>query len=77
LIATPENMAFKIIQHFKDQVPSMATCTECHYEFVTPNTLKTDRGAAELYLAEKFGMHQCGSALIRPPDRRSRIRPTS
>jgi hypothetical protein len=65
-------MAFKIIQRFANQVPSMATCTACHYKFITPNTLKNDRGAAELYLAEKFNMHQCGSNLIRLPDMRSR-----
>jgi hypothetical protein len=65
-------MAFKIIQKFKNQVPSMATCTECHYKFVTPNTLKSDPAAADLYLVEKFNMHQCGSSLVRVPDMRSR-----
>ena len=38
----------------------MATCTGCDYKFLTPNTLKTDRAGAESYLAEKFGMHECG-----------------
>jgi hypothetical protein len=66
--------AIKIIQTFGNKVPSMATCTGCDYKFLTPNTLKTDRAAAESYLAEKFGMHQCGSRLIRLPDMRSRMR---
>ena len=67
-------MAFKIIQKFENQVPSMATCTGCDYKFLTPNTLRTDRAAAEMYLAEKFGVHQCGSSMIRLPDMRSRMR---
>jgi hypothetical protein len=66
--------AIKIIQTFANQVPSMATCTGCDYKFLTPSTLKGDRVAAELYLAEKFGMHQCGSSLDRLPDMRSRMR---
>lgn len=62
-------MTFKIIQKFKNQVPSMATCTGCDYKFLTPNTLNTDRAAAELYLADKYGVHRCGSSFDRPPSR--------
>jgi hypothetical protein len=54
-------VSFKIIQRFKNQVPSIAMCTGCSCKFLTPNTLKDDASAAELYLREKFDMHQCGS----------------
>lgn len=67
---------FKVIQWFGSKVPSMATCTGCDYKFVTPNTLKRDAEAAEQYLREKFGEHQCRSegSLARLPDMRSSMR---
>ena len=72
--AMPERN-FKIILWFGGKVPSMATCIECDNKFITPNTLKTDRAAAEVYLIEKYCMHQCRpEGLARPPDMRSRMR---
>jgi hypothetical protein len=68
--------AIKIIKTFGNQVPSMASCTRCDYKFLTPNTLRTDRVAAESYLADKFGMHECGqggSSFGRRGDMRPRM----
>jgi hypothetical protein len=55
---------FKIIKWFGNKVPAMASCTQCQYKFVTPNSLKRDPEAAEKYLREKFNFHEC-----REPDR--------
>jgi len=49
----------KIIQRFGNQVPAMASCSNCQYKFVTPSTLKRDPTAAEQYLREKFNLHEC------------------
>jgi len=51
--------SFKILQRFGNQVPSMATCSQCHYKFLTPSTLRRDPVRAEQYLREKFGLHEC------------------
>ena len=50
---------FKIIPRFANDVPSMDTCTNCHYKFVTPSILKRDPAGAELSLREKFELHKC------------------
>jgi hypothetical protein len=50
---------FEIILRFASQVPSMATCTNCHYKFVTPANLRNDTAGAEAYLRDKFYLHEC------------------
>jgi len=50
---------FKIIQRFGNQVPAMASCSNCLYKFLTPSTVKRDLAAAEEYLREKFYFHKC------------------
>jgi hypothetical protein len=49
----------KIIQRFGNQVPAMASCTNCQYKFLTPSTLQRDPEAAGKYLREKFYFHKC------------------
>lgn len=51
--------SLKIIRRFANGVPSMATCTQCHYKFVTPSTLRRDLPGAEQYLRERFDLHEC------------------
>jgi hypothetical protein len=43
----------------RQQSSSMASCTNCHYKFVTPSTLKGDPTAVEQYLGERFDRHEC------------------
>jgi hypothetical protein len=62
----------KIIQWFGNKVPAMASCTKCQYKFVTPNSLKRDREAAEQYLREKFNFHECKEP-GRPKDGKERL----
>jgi hypothetical protein len=51
--------SFKILQRFGNQVPSMASCSRCHYKFLTPSKLQRDPIRAEQYLREKFDFHEC------------------
>lgn len=50
---------FEIILRFASQVPSMATCANCQYKFLTPSNLRNDAAGAEAYLREKFDLHEC------------------
>jgi hypothetical protein len=58
---------FKILQRFGSQVPSMASCSQCHYKFLTPSTLQRDPIRAEQYLREKFGFHECQEETLGGP----------
>jgi hypothetical protein len=61
---------FNIIQWFGNHVPSMASCTNCEYKFVTPSTLKHDPTGAEQYLRDKFNLHECKNELKDGKERR-------
>ena len=50
---------FVIVRKYRDQVPSMASCAKCQYKFFTPSDFRRDRISAELYLLDKFDLHEC------------------
>jgi hypothetical protein len=50
---------FEVILRFASRVPSMATCKNCHYKFLTSSNLRKDAEGAETYLREKFNQHEC------------------
>ena len=37
----------------------MASCAKCQYKFFTPYDFRRDRVGAELYLLDKFDLHEC------------------
>ena len=51
--------SFVIALKYRDQVPSMASCAKCQYKFFTPSDFRRDRIGAELYLLDKFDLHEC------------------
>ena len=51
--------SFVIVLKYRDQVPSMASCAKCQYKFFTPSDFRPDRIGAELYLLDKFDLHEC------------------
>ena len=38
----------------------MASCAKCQLKFFTPATFAHDSVGAELYLLDKFDLHECG-----------------
>jgi len=48
-----------IVLKYGDKVPSMASCAKCQYKFFTPSDLQRDPVGAELYLLDKFDLHEC------------------
>jgi hypothetical protein len=50
---------FVIVRH-EGKVPAMASCAKCQLKFFTPATFACDPVRAELYLLDKFHLHDCG-----------------
>jgi len=50
---------FIIVRH-EGEVPAMASCAKCQLKFFTPATFAHDSVGAELYLLDKFDLHECG-----------------
>jgi hypothetical protein len=48
-----------VILRFVSKTPSLASCTNCHRKFFTPDTYYDDPYAAERYLRTKFDLHDC------------------
>jgi hypothetical protein len=51
--------SFVIVMKYRDQVPSMASCAKCQYKFFTPSDFRGNCRGAELYLLDKFDLHEC------------------
>lgn len=49
---------FVIVRH-EGKVPMMASCAKCQLKFFTPATFACDAVGAELYLLDKFDLHEC------------------
>jgi len=64
--------SFVIVLRFGEQVPSMASCAKCQYKFFTPFDLRRDRVGAELYLLDKFDLHECREEAKKQRDERPR-----
>jgi len=49
---------FVIVRH-EGKFPAMASCAKCQLKFFTPATFARDAVGAELYLLDKFDLHEC------------------
>ena len=49
---------FVIVRH-EGKLPAMALCAKCQLKFFTPATFARDPVGAELYLLDKFDLHEC------------------
>ena len=47
-----------IVRH-EGKVAAMASCAKCQLKFFTPATFARDPVGAELYLLDKFDLHEC------------------
>ena len=48
-----------ILKYNEHKVPTMASCSVCHYKFFTASSLLRDLLKAERYLLFKFEKHEC------------------
>ena len=48
-----------VIARHEGKVPAMASCAKCQLKFFTPATFASDPVGAELYLLDKFDLHEC------------------
>jgi hypothetical protein len=49
---------FVIVRH-EGKLPAMASCAKCQLKFFTPATFARDPVGAEVYLLDKFDLHEC------------------
>ena len=50
-----------VIVRYEGKVPAMASCAKCQLKFFTSATFARDPIGAEVYLLDKFDLHECSS----------------
>jgi hypothetical protein len=58
LVDNVDDLGFKVLT-YRVRTPILAECERCHVKFLTPSDKMHDADAAERYLWEKYGLHDC------------------